>query len=128
MQAIDAPLSLKKAADAARADGPGAISEETLQEYSPWFREAASADMALNAKRRTRPAKEGAETFCAILSYFATAARHGISWLDALTRAASGSPRIPETGLQPGSTAPRTRAGNRNLSSYVSLIRRLASR
>jgi hypothetical protein len=32
----------------------------------------------------------GAEVFCAI--------RHGIGWLDALTRAAEGSPWIPETG------------------------------
>ena len=40
----------------------------------------------------------GAEIFCAIRSYLATAARHGIGWLDALTRAASGSPWIPETG------------------------------
>jgi hypothetical protein len=35
---------------------------------------------------------------CAIRSYLANADRHGIGWLDALTRAASGSPWIPETG------------------------------
>jgi transposase/uncharacterized small protein (DUF1192 family) len=40
----------------------------------------------------------GAEAFCAIRSYLATATRHGISWLDALTRAAAGNPWIPETG------------------------------
>ena len=40
----------------------------------------------------------GAEIFCAIRSYLATADRHDIGWLDALTRAASGSPWIPETG------------------------------
>jgi transposase len=40
----------------------------------------------------------GAEVFCAIRSYLATADRHGIGWLDALTRAASGNPWIPETG------------------------------
>jgi transposase len=40
----------------------------------------------------------GAEAFCAIRSYLATASRHGIGWLDALTRAAEGSPWIPETG------------------------------
>jgi transposase len=40
----------------------------------------------------------GAENFCAIRSYLATADRHEISWLHALTRAASGSPWIPETG------------------------------
>jgi len=39
----------------------------------------------------------GAETFCAIRSYLATA-RHGIGWLDVLTRAAAGTPRLPETG------------------------------
>ncbi len=40
----------------------------------------------------------GAEIFCAIRSYLATASRHGISWLAALTRAASGTPWIPQTG------------------------------
>jgi hypothetical protein len=40
----------------------------------------------------------GAEEFCAIRSYLATAARHGISALDALTRAFQASPWIPETG------------------------------
>ncbi len=39
----------------------------------------------------------GAEAFCAIRSYLATATRHGISWLDALTRAAEGIPWIPGT-------------------------------
>ena len=39
----------------------------------------------------------GAEVFCAIRSYLATAARHGIGWLDALTRAAKGTPWIPDT-------------------------------
>ena len=38
----------------------------------------------------------GAEVFCAIRSYVATAARHGIGALDALTRAAQGDPWIPE--------------------------------
>jgi transposase len=40
----------------------------------------------------------GAEEFCAIRSYLATAARHGISGLDALTRAFQGNPWITETG------------------------------
>ena len=39
----------------------------------------------------------GAEAFCAIRSYLATATRHGVSWLDALTRAAEGRPWIPGT-------------------------------
>jgi transposase len=39
----------------------------------------------------------GAETFCAIRSYLATAAKHGITALDALTQAASGTPWIPAT-------------------------------
>jgi len=39
----------------------------------------------------------GAETFCAIRSYLATATRHGIGWLDALTQAARGDPWIPDT-------------------------------
>jgi transposase len=41
---------------------------------------------------------KGAETFCAIRSHLANADRNGIGWLDALARAASGSPWIPETG------------------------------
>jgi transposase len=149
-QAVDALLALKKAADAARAGQLGAISEETLREHSRWFREAASAGIALNAERRTALQKKrhalasrmaareadylrfardlrvpfdnneaervirmsklrikvsgcmrsmkGAEIFCAIRSYLATAARHGIGWLDALTQAASGTAWIPETG------------------------------
>jgi hypothetical protein len=40
---------------------------------------------------------QGAEAFCAIRSYLATASRHGIGWLDALTRAAGGRPWIPGT-------------------------------
>lgn len=40
----------------------------------------------------------GAEEFCAIRSYLATAARHGVSALDALTSAFQGQPWIPETG------------------------------
>jgi len=39
----------------------------------------------------------GAETFCAIRSYLATAARYGIGRLGALTRAAAGSPWIRGT-------------------------------
>ena len=39
----------------------------------------------------------GAENFCAIRSYLATATRNGISWLDALIMAAQGDPWIPET-------------------------------
>jgi len=149
-QAIDALLALKKAADAARAGQLGAISEKTLQEHSRWFREAASAGIALNAGRRTalqrkrhalasrmaareadylrfardlrvpfdnneaerviRMSKlrikvsgcmrsmKGAQVFCAIRTYLATAARHGIGRLDALTQAAAGTPWIPETG------------------------------
>jgi transposase len=40
----------------------------------------------------------GAEEFCALRSYLATAARHGISALEALTSAFQGNPWIPETG------------------------------
>ncbi len=39
----------------------------------------------------------GAETFCIIRTYLATAARHGIGALDALTLAAEGRPWIPDT-------------------------------
>ena len=52
-QAIDALLALKKAADEGRAAGSAAISEETLDEHSRWFRGAAAAGIALNAGRRT---------------------------------------------------------------------------
>ena len=37
----------------------------------------------------------GAQTFCAIRSYLATAARHGIGALEVLTSAAEGHPWIP---------------------------------
>jgi transposase len=149
-QAIDALLALKKAADAARAEGADALSAGILDEHSRWFREAAAAGTALNSGRHTalqkkrhalasrmtareadylrfasdlripfdnNPAEQvirmsklrikvsgcmrsmhGAEIFCAIRSYLATAARHGINWLAALTRAASGTPWIPQTG------------------------------
>jgi transposase len=40
----------------------------------------------------------GAEEFCAIRSYLATAARHGVGALDALTTAFQGDPWIPQTG------------------------------
>ena len=52
-QAIDALLALKKAAGAARAEGRDAVSAETLEEHSRWFREAASAGIVLNAARRS---------------------------------------------------------------------------
>ena len=40
----------------------------------------------------------GAQEFCALRSYLATAARHGIPALDALTSAFQGQPWIPRTG------------------------------
>jgi transposase len=52
-QAIDALLALKKAADAARAEGRDAVSAETLEEHSRWLREAAAAGIVLNAARRS---------------------------------------------------------------------------
>jgi transposase len=45
-----------------------------------------------------RRSMTGAEEFCAIRSYLATAARHGITGLDALTSACQGRPWIPKTG------------------------------
>ena len=44
---------------------------------------------------------QGAEIFCTIRSYLATATRHGIGWLNALTLAAQGSPWIPGTDATP---------------------------
>lgn len=38
----------------------------------------------------------GAEAFCAIRSFLATAAKHGIGKLDALSRAAAGHPGHPK--------------------------------
>ena len=52
-QAIDALPDLKKAVDEARAAGPAAISPETLDGHSRWFRQAAAAGTALNTARRT---------------------------------------------------------------------------
>jgi transposase len=39
----------------------------------------------------------GAQQFCAIRSYLATAAKHGLNQLDALTRLTAGRPWIPES-------------------------------
>jgi hypothetical protein len=39
---------------------------------------------------------DGARAFCAIRSYRSTAAKHRIGMLDALTRAAGGTPWVPE--------------------------------
>jgi len=72
----------------------------------------------------------GAEIFCAIRSYLATTAHHGISWLDALTRAASGTPWIPQNRInQPGTKAPPTKAitGTYLVTSELRPIRRSAS-
>jgi transposase len=38
----------------------------------------------------------GAQQFCAIRSYLATATKHGLNLLDALTRLAAGNPWVPE--------------------------------
>jgi hypothetical protein len=39
----------------------------------------------------------GKNSLSGIGSYLATASRHGIGWLDALTQAAEGNPWIPDT-------------------------------
>jgi transposase len=39
----------------------------------------------------------GAEQFCAIRSYLATAAKHGIHFLESLVALAQGCPWLPET-------------------------------
>jgi hypothetical protein len=39
----------------------------------------------------------GAQQFCAIRSYLATAAKHGIHFFAALTTLAEGRPCLPET-------------------------------
>ncbi len=58
-----------------------------------------------------------AEVFCAIRSYLATATRHGIGWLEALTQASTATldprhrlshparPGEPGAGLRPAATA-----------------------
>jgi hypothetical protein len=40
----------------------------------------------------------GAEEFCALRSYLATAAHHGVDALEALAAAFQGDPWIPQTG------------------------------
>ena len=39
----------------------------------------------------------GAEQFCAIRSYLATAAKHGIHFFESLVALATGRPWLPET-------------------------------
>jgi len=51
---IDALLDLKKAADAAREAGCGAIDPEIVGMQSRWYREAADAGIDLNAARRSK--------------------------------------------------------------------------
>jgi hypothetical protein len=53
---------------------------------------------ALAAITRQLRSMADAEECCALRSYLATAARHGIGALDALTSAFQGRPWIPETG------------------------------
>jgi transposase len=77
-QAIDALLALKEAAGTARDAGSGTIDPEILEKQCRWC---------------CMRSMTGAEIFCAIRVYVATAARHGIG---ALTRAAQGNPWIPE--------------------------------
>ena len=56
----------------------------------------------------------GAEEFCALRSYLATAARHGIGALDALTAAFQGQPWIPRNRIAgPGIKAPASPSQNR---------------
>jgi hypothetical protein len=45
---------------------------------------------------------KGARGFCAVRSCLATVARHGTGWPGALTQAAAGTPRVPQTGQQAG--------------------------
>ena len=146
-QAIDALITLKDAAEAARQAGQDGIAPVLLAEQEKYFTDAAQTGIVLNTTRRgplekkrnalanrmrnragdylrfaydlqvpfdNNPAEQairmsklrikvsgcmrsmaGAETFCVIRSYLATAARHGIGALDALTRAAQGDPWIP---------------------------------
>jgi hypothetical protein len=71
----------------------------------------------------------GAEVFCAVRSYLAIASRHGISWLDALIRAAEGIPGSPSRPETPGparSRLPSTQPGLQiptDLSSYARVKR-----
>ena len=57
-QAIDALLSLKEAAAAARDAGRGAIDPEILDKQSRCYREAADAGIVLNAARRGKLQKK----------------------------------------------------------------------
>src|SRR5450755_1207611 len=51
-------LELKRAADAARAAGHGAIDPEVLEKHGRWFRDAASAGIAINAARHGKLQKK----------------------------------------------------------------------
>jgi transposase len=67
----------------------------------PFDNNAAERDIRMPKLRIKVPgcmrSMTGAEQFCAIRSYLATAAKHGTGKLDALTRAASGTPWMPQT-------------------------------
>jgi transposase len=54
----------------------------------------------------------GARQFCAIRSYLSTAAKHGLTFFDALTTLTEGQPWIPAAGLT-------TQSNPRKLTSYA---------
>ena len=65
-QAIDALLTLDKAAETARADGAAVIDQQVLDEHEGWYRKAAAAGIALEnaavtgncSKEAARPREE----------------------------------------------------------------------
>lgn len=149
-QAIDALLVLKKAADAAIADGTTHIDPTVLSEQENLFRQAALVGLKDHSGQTSKLGKKlpalaqrmsdrigdylrlardphrspfdnnaaereirmikvrqkisgsmrtlaGAEQFCALRSYSATAAKHRLNQLDALARLAAGRPWLPES-------------------------------
>ena len=73
----------------------------TADPLAPFDNNAAEREVRMGKLRIKVPgcmrSMAGAEMFCAIRSYLSTAAKHGIGKLDALTRAASGTPWVPGT-------------------------------
>jgi hypothetical protein len=69
--------------------------------YYPFDNNAAEREIRMIKLRQKvsgcKRTLSGAQQFCTIRSYLATAAKHTINLLDALTQLAAGRPWLPET-------------------------------
>lgn len=95
-------LAMASATAAGLSTGTHVLAPGTETSVALGKSDASRCACAIGKKPQSSPqASSTGRSNCGIAaaaSYLATAARHGIGWLDALTRAAEGSPWSPETG------------------------------